>query len=102
MNKDSVCRRINLPEVLKLTHPEKDSEVPKWSAFTIAEAWAAKRGYVSARSNRPDLNRSANHILRMTLDGKIPVHMLPKGYNESKNQLEVHQDTEGLRRNGIS
>lgn len=93
-----VARRINLPEILKLSHPDEDSENPKWSAFTIAEAWAAKRGYVTARSNRPDLNRSSNHLLRMTLDGKIPLHILPKGFHESGNRREGHEDTEALRR----
>ena len=99
---DFVCRRINLPEILKLSHPDEDSENPKWSAFTIAEAWAFKRGYTTARSNRPDLNRSANHLLRMNLDGKIPLHIIPKGYFESRNRQEDHEDTEGLRRHGVS
>ena len=43
-----------------------------------------KRGYVSARSNRPDLNRSANHILRMTLEGKITLNLVPIDFDETK------------------
>jgi len=93
-----VARRINLPQILKLSLSEEDGENPKWSAFTIAEAWAVKRGYVTARSNRPDLNRSANHLLRMTLEGKIPLHIVPMDYYASGSRWEGHEDTDGLRR----
>ena len=91
-------RRINLPQILKLSPSEEDGENPKWSAFTIAEAWAVKRGYVTARSNRPDINRSANHLLRMTLEGKIPLHIVPKDYYASGSRWVGHEDTDGLLR----
>ena len=101
IEKEFVSRRINLPQILKLSLSEEDRENPKWSAFTIAEAWAVKRGYVTARSNRPDLNRSANHLLRMTLEGKIPLHIVPMDYYASESLWEGHEDTDGLRRHGF-
>ena len=92
-----VAQRVNLPLVLKLTHPdalrEADREDLKWSAFSVAEAWAMKRGYVTARSNRPDLNRAANHILRMCLEGKIPLTMYPVNYVKTKDHWAKHEDT---------
>ena len=63
-----LAMKVNLPKLLKIDHPDKDRgtdpEDQRWSAFDICEAWAFKRGYVNARSNRPDINRAANHILR--------------------------------------
>ena len=101
IEKEFVSRRINLPQILRLSLSEEDGENPKWSAFTIAEAWAVKRGYVTARSNRPDLNRSANHLLRMTLEGKIPLHTKPMDYYASGSRWEGHEDTDRLRRHGF-
>jgi ribosome biogenesis GTPase A len=49
-----VAVRVDLRQLLKLTHPEaadsNDPDLLKWSAYDVAEAWAIKRGYFSARS----------------------------------------------------
>jgi len=72
--------RVDLVAILRLTHPgEKNTH--RWNAFDVCEAWAIKRGYNTARTNRPDLNRAANHILRMTLEGKITVNLRPRGFS---------------------
>lgn len=42
----------------------------EWSAFTLCESYAMHRGFVTARSGRPDVYRAANHLLRMALDGR--------------------------------
>ena len=51
-------------------------------------------GYVTARSNRPDVSRSANHILRMSLEGKITLAYLPPGYvsQKTRDEYENHPD----------
>ncbi|CAB4055753.1 unnamed protein product [Lepeophtheirus salmonis] len=60
----------------------------------LPSAWANKRCYRTAKSNRPDIYRSANHILRMTLEGKIPLWLIPPGYNVetwNKNDASLHE-----------
>lgn len=34
-----------------------DTDEGNWSAFEIAESWAEKRGFVTAKTGRPDVNR---------------------------------------------
>ena len=60
-----LAERLDLPKLLKL------EARPVWTTYEICEAWADKRGYVTARSNRPDIARAANHIMRMALEGRI-------------------------------
>ena len=76
-----LAERLDLVKLLKL-RPQDDSDGlrTKLSAFDVCELWAENRGYVTARSNRPDVSRAANHILRMALDGKITLNFLPPGY----------------------
>ncbi|OQR69437.1 guanine nucleotide-binding protein 1-like [Tropilaelaps mercedesae] len=63
-----VAQRIHIERILRL--PKMDDDEPAWSAFEIAESWAEKRGFITAKTGRPDVNRAANHILRMVLDGR--------------------------------
>ena len=81
-----LSERVDIPHMLSLTHPEGAGK--KWSAFDVCEAWAIKRGYTTARTNRPDVYRSANHIMRMTLEGKITLAFLPPDYD--KDYWENH------------
>ena len=71
-----VAERVDLPAILKLPKREK-----AWTTFDICEAWAEKRGYVTARSNRLDVARAANHIMRMCLEGRICLSLRPPGYD---------------------
>ena len=64
----------------------------RWSAYDICEGWAIKRGYITARSNRPDIHRAANHLLRMTLDGKITLSLFPPNYGNSQEFWNSHPD----------
>lgn len=91
-----LARRVDLLQVLKLTHPDKKPNEP-WSAFDICEAWAFKRGYITARSNRPDINRAANHILRMALEGKICLAYYPVGYVDRRTYWKEHPQCEVIR-----
>lgn len=83
-----LAERVDVPHMLSLAHPENTQS--KWSAFDVCEAWAIKRGYNTARTNRPDVYRAANHILRMTLEGKITLAFMPPGYD--KDFWENHPD----------
>jgi hypothetical protein len=44
------------------------------------------------------MNRSANHLLRMCLDGKIALATYPKGYFGTEDKWENHADLDGLQR----
>ena len=80
-----MAERLDLPEILKLPKREKP-----WTTFEICEAWAEKRGYVTARSNRLDVARAANHIMRMCLEGRICLSLRPPGYDPET--YESHSD----------
>lgn len=47
--------------------------------------WAIKRGFITARAGRPDTYRAANHLLRMTLSGKICLALRPLGFTLNKS-----------------
>lgn len=102
-----IAERLDLPQLLKLQHPEGDDE---WSSLDICDGkiilnyltpvmqvscfnswvfvlllgWAIKRGFYTAKAARPDSHRAANHLLRMALDGKITMCLNPPEYNKKK------------------
>ena len=47
---------------------------------------------MTAKSNRPDVHRAANHILRFCLDGKITLTLAPPGYEEARERYSEHPD----------
>lgn len=77
-----MAERLNLVRLLRLQHPEGDTETT-WSAYDVCEAWAEKRGFLTARTARPDIYRAANHLLRMALDGRtICLRFHPPNYHQ--------------------
>ncbi|XP_052864759.1 guanine nucleotide-binding protein-like 1 [Anopheles cruzii] len=81
-----IAERIDLCQLLSLKHPEGEKH-SVWSATDICDAWALKRGFLTAKSGRPDTYRAANSILRMALDGKITLSLKPVGYHQQKKAL---------------
>lgn len=71
-----------------------------WSAWTICESWAMHRGFLTARSGRPDVYRAANHLLRMALDGRtLCMSFYPPDYlSQLKSHWEQHEDVEKIER----
>jgi len=53
--------------------------------FFNDSGWAIKRGFITARAGRPDTYRAANHLLRMTLSGKICLALRPLGFTANKS-----------------
>ncbi|XP_069669915.1 guanine nucleotide-binding protein-like 1 isoform X1 [Periplaneta americana] len=86
-----LAERLDLPQLLKLQHPEQDDE---WSAIDICDGWALKRGFHTARAARLDTFRAANNLLRMALDGKINLCLQPPNYWNNKEYWESHPDVE--------
>jgi hypothetical protein len=70
-----------LIEQLKLNHYEEEEDGFEWSPWTISEAFAFQKGFLNAKSGRPDTHRGANLILRMNFDGRILLSFKPPGYH---------------------
>lgn len=86
------ARLLPLEQVLRLQHPSindpptedrrtwrdgtersgrpiaKDAE---WTAMDVLTAYAEKKGWVTAKAGRPDVNRAGNAILRALAEGRI-------------------------------
>ena len=90
-----LAERVDLPKLLSLKHPEENSK--EWSAMDICEAFAIKRGYMTAKAARPDTYRAANSILRMALDGKIALSLKPKNYHKNKSFWESHPELQKVK-----
>jgi len=83
-----LAERIDLPRILNI---ELDEEEKAWTAFHICEQFATLKGFVTARTCRPDAYRAANMMLRFALDGRVPLGMTPPSYVES--DWTDHKDT---------
>ena len=97
-----LAERIPMANILKLKHPmsaetrsdeEARERVHEWSPLDICEGWAIKRGYFTAKASRPDVNRAANELLRMALDGRLCLALAPKKYNEQLDEWRHHRET---------
>ncbi|KAK3927256.1 Guanine nucleotide-binding protein-like 1 [Frankliniella fusca] len=89
-----IAERMDLVKLLKLQHPEGDDE---WSAMDICDGWAKKRGFLTAKAARLDSYRAANHLLRMSLEGKICMCLYPPGYTSKKEFWATHPEVEIVR-----
>ncbi|XP_055837376.1 guanine nucleotide-binding protein-like 1 isoform X1 [Episyrphus balteatus] len=90
-----LAENINLPELLKLTLPEDYDE---WSPVAICEAWAAKRGYFTAKAARPDRYRAGNELLRMCLGGQITLEFYPPDFLAERENWLQHPDIEEVKK----
>uniref|UniRef100_A0A6M2DGQ7 Guanine nucleotide-binding protein-like 1 n=1 Tax=Xenopsylla cheopis TaxID=163159 RepID=A0A6M2DGQ7_XENCH len=84
-----VAERLDLPKLLHLIHPDDDEE---WSPFNICEAWAIKRGFLTARAARPDIHRAGINLLQLCLSGVICLKLTPPGFEDDKERWEHHED----------
>lgn len=91
-----LAERLDLPKLLNVKHPEGDNN--EWSAIDVCDAWAIKRGFLTAKTGRPDTYRSANSILRMALDGKITLVLTPPGYSEKFEYFETHFELDSIKK----
>lgn len=91
-----LAERVDLPTLLCLKHPENDA-AGGWSAIDVCDAWAIKRGFLTAKAARPDTYRAANSILRMALDGKITLSLKPTGFYRMVAQLQADPELTAVR-----
>lgn len=80
--------------------PKQVGTSDEWSAYTICESWAVHKGFLTARSGRPDVYRAANHILRMALDGRTlcMVFYPPDYLSQKQSHWEQHDDLNKIKR----
>lgn len=97
-----IAERVDLPKLLSLQHPdpdEKGKSDQEWSAHEVCEAWAAKRGFKTAKAARPDVYRAANHLLRMALDGRtICLAFYPPQFISMRDEWLKHKDIDEIKR----
>ncbi|CAB3375782.1 Hypothetical predicted protein [Cloeon dipterum] len=90
-----LAERLDLVKLLKLHHADNEDT---WSAFDICDAWAKQRGFFTAKAARLDSYRSANHLLRMALDGKICLCLYPPNYTAEKEMWLSHSELDGIKK----
>eukprot|EP01132_Coremiostelium_polycephalum_P005408 gene5408-6745_t len=83
-----LSERVPLEKVYGLTNPY---EGEPWSPLSICEAFALKRGYLIAKSGRPDPHRAGLEILRDCVDGNIVISWPPPTFTkEDYLELNLH------------
>jgi ribosome biogenesis GTPase A len=66
-----LAERIPIVQILNLKHPDEEEPGFSWSGWSICEAFALQRGFLTPKVARPDVYRAANMILRMANDGRL-------------------------------
>lgn len=95
--------RVDVISQLKLKHPSGSPEDSVrfdeggWSSMDICEAWAEKRGFLTAKAGRLDVYRAANNLLRMALDGRICLSLKPPGFTKQRDMWKAHNETKALK-----
>ncbi|XP_071495914.1 guanine nucleotide-binding protein-like 1 [Diadema antillarum] len=98
-----LAQRIPLTQILRIKHPDaggspEGASGSQWSAYDVCEAWAEKRGFLTAKAARKDVYRAANHLLRMAVDGRLCLCMRPPSYTGQKEFWEQHIETQEISR----
>lgn len=78
----SLATDVNNAPVIESPFSPSTAEIGYgWTANTICEAFAIKRGFMTSKGI-PDPQRAAQQILYLIADGKIQLYMLPPNDNE--------------------
>lgn len=101
-----LAARVPLVHLLQLVHPEnrEDSDGKggmaagehPWSAWDLCDAWAHKRGFMTAKAGRPDVYRAANSLLRLAVDGKVVMCVYPPSFISKRAEWQQHSETKEI------
>ncbi|CAD5118923.1 DgyrCDS7598 [Dimorphilus gyrociliatus] len=91
-----LSERLDLTKILKLKHPSDDENCNEWSAWDVCDAWAAKKGFLTAKAARRDVYRAANHILRLAVEGRICLAFRPPNYTANKSVWENDPEAQSI------
>lgn len=72
---------------------QQQQQQPVWTAMDVLTAYALKKGWLTAKAGRPDVNRAGNYILRMLAEGRIRWAFWPPG--TPADTVAAHQDAPG-------
>ncbi|CAE6482583.1 unnamed protein product [Rhizoctonia solani] len=59
--------------------PDLSAKKQKWTAFHVMTAYAIKRGWMTARTARPDSTRAGDSMMRSIVEGHVPWAFWPPG-----------------------
>jgi len=79
-----LASHVDLPSILKIDHPDDESV---WSAMDICDAWAEKRGFMTAKGARHDVYKAANELLRLSIEGKLYFCFRPPDGDEDCTEI---------------
>ncbi|KAJ1339523.1 hypothetical protein BSLG_005847 [Batrachochytrium salamandrivorans] len=99
-----LAERIPIPDILHLKPPAYatfDKSINKtlaqsqatflWSGWTICEAFAIQRGFLTSKTARPDVHRAASMLLGMVNYGKLlclsPIQLFVHAYKSGFSEL---------------
>lgn len=95
-----LASRLPIVDMLKLKpsikNNDENKEEERWTPWSICEAWAMKKRYMTAKAARADVYRAANSILRMAVDGRLCLYMRPPGFTDHKDDWDSHEVTRHL------
>ncbi|EGC38867.1 hypothetical protein DICPUDRAFT_148454 [Dictyostelium purpureum] len=78
-----LAERVPVEKIYRLKNPNEEDNEP-WSAYSICEAFALKRGYLVAKSGRPDPHRAGLELLKDCVDGNIVISWPPPGFTKDE------------------
>ncbi|CAK4673429.1 hypothetical protein LEN26_000040 [Aphanomyces euteiches] len=96
-----LAEHVPLETILNLTPRMQEfdgyMEPLEWSAWTLCEAYAEKKGYKTDRRGRPDHHRAGAEMIRDCMDGVLPLFFYPPDYtgpylDGTKNAMYCGQD----------
>ncbi|KII93170.1 hypothetical protein PLICRDRAFT_35356 [Plicaturopsis crispa FD-325 SS-3] len=76
----------------------KEQGAHVWTAMDVLTAYADKKGWVTAKAGRPDVNRAGNAILRLVAEGKVRWAFWPPGTDPKIIEAEAGEGGVG---NGV-
>ncbi|KAH7334384.1 hypothetical protein B0J17DRAFT_618315 [Rhizoctonia solani] len=68
---------------------DPSTEKPKWTAFHVMTAYAIKRGWMTARTARPDSTRAGDAMMRSIVEGRVPWAFWPPGSEPPGNDRGI-------------
>ncbi|QRW24653.1 50S ribosome-binding GTPase [Rhizoctonia solani] len=82
---------------------DPSQEAHKWTALQVMNAYATKRGWMTAKAGRPDSMRAGNAMMRSIVEGRVPWAFWPPGSKPPENGQGVwlkgelaHQDEDDV------
>ncbi|KAF8711714.1 P-loop containing nucleoside triphosphate hydrolase protein, partial [Rhizoctonia solani] len=82
---------------------DPSQEAHKWTSLQVMNAYATKRGWMTAKAGRPDSMRAGNAMMRSIVEGRVPWAFWPPGSKPPENGQGVwlkgelaHQDEDDV------